>query len=102
VEGQHSGAWQIQQHLAPTVLPGLTQRETAKFWANVLRFQEALWTFVPKKRVEPTNNHAERTIRTLVIWRKISSGCHNEKGLRFVERVLTVAQTLKLQGRPAF
>ena len=78
------------------------ERKTARFCANVLRFEEALWTFVRKEGVEPTNNHAERTIRTLVLWRKISFGCHSEKGFRFVERVLTVTQTLKLQGRPVF
>ena len=76
--------------------------KTAKFCANLLRFEESLWTFVRRKGVEPTNNHAERTIRTLVLWRKISFGCHSEKGYRFVKRVLTVTQTLKLQGKAVF
>ena len=34
--------------------------KTAKFCANVLRFEESLWTFVRRKGVEPTNNLAER------------------------------------------
>ena len=76
--------------------------KTAKFSANVLRFEESLWTFVRRQGAEPTNNHAERTIRTLVLWRKISFGCHSEKGFRFVERVLAMTQTLKLQVKAVF
>jgi transposase len=76
--------------------------KTAKFCANVLRFEESLWTFVRREGVEPTNNLAERILRSLVLWRKISFGCHSEKGFRFVERVLTVTQTLKLQGKAVF
>jgi len=76
--------------------------KTAKFSANVLRFEESLWTFVRREGVEPTNNLAERILRSLFLWRKISFGCHSEKGFRFVERVLTVTQTLKLQGKAVF
>ena len=48
------------------------------------------------------NNLAKRILRSLVLWRKISFGCHGEKGFRFIERVLTVTQTLKLQGKGVF
>ncbi|MCY2939584.1 MAG: IS66 family transposase, partial [Planctomycetota bacterium] len=41
-------------------------------------------------------------LRSLVLRRKISFGCHSEKGFRFVERILTVTQTLKLQGKAVF
>jgi hypothetical protein len=49
--------------------------------------------------VEPTNNAAERAVRPAVLWRKRSSGCHGEEKCRFVERLLTVTQTLRLQKR---
>jgi transposase len=35
-----------------------------------------------------------------VLWRKNAFGCHSAAGCRFVERMLTVVQTLRLQGRP--
>ena len=76
--------------------------KTAKYCANVLRFEESLWTFVRREGLELTNNLAERILRSLVLWRKISVGCDSEKGFRFVERVLTVTQTLKLQGKAVF
>ena len=39
-------------------------------------------------------------LRGAVLWRKGSFGCTSEGGCRFVERILTVVQTLRLQGRP--
>ena len=66
------------------------------------RFEKSQWTFVRREGVEPTNNLAEWILRSLVLRRKISFGCHSEKGFRFVERVLTVTQTLKLQGKAVF
>jgi len=35
-----------------------------------------------------------------VLWRKHAFGCHSAAGCRFVERMLTVVQTLRLQNRP--
>ena len=74
--------------------------KTAAFCENVLALEPALWTFVRKEGVEPTNNHMERLLRPGVLWRKNAFGCHSEAGCRYVERVLTVVQTLRLQKRP--
>ena len=63
---------------------------------------DSLWIFVYKEGVEPTNNVAERGLRHAVIWRKLSHGSQSEAGERFVERVMTVAMTLKLQARNTF
>lgn len=57
-----------------------------------------LWVFTKEQGMEPTNNLAERDLRKLVIWRKKSYGTRSEKGKRFVERITTIAQTLKRQG----
>jgi transposase len=74
--------------------------KAAAFCANVLNVEAAVWTFVDRGGVEPTNNHMERLLRTGVLWRKNAFGCHSEAGCRFVERILTVVQTLRLQQRP--
>jgi transposase len=74
--------------------------DAAAFCANVLAVEPALWTFVYKAGVEPTNNHIERLLRSGVLWRKRAFGCHSARGCRFVERILTVVQTLRLQKRP--
>ena len=73
--------------------------KAARFCRNVLGVYPALWTFARVEGVEPTNNRAERTLRPAVIWRKISFGNHSDGGCRFVERILTTVQTLRLQSR---
>lgn len=67
--------------------------------ANMLKHWDAMWTFVTTPGVEPTNNHAERELRRLVMWRKRCFGTQSERGDRFVERMMTVTHTLRKQGR---
>lgn len=69
---------------------------------ELLALEPAMWAFVRVPGVEPTNNMSERAIRPAVPRRKISFGTHSEDGSRFVERMLTVAATLKQQGRGVF
>ena len=65
---------------------------------DMLEHRDALWTFVDHEGIEPTNNDAERALRAAVIWRKTSLGTKSERGSRFVERILTVTQTLRRRG----
>lgn len=74
-------------------------RKTRRFCARLEDQFPAMWTFVVVEGVEPTNNHAERVQRRAVLWRRRSFGCHSASGCRFVERILTVVQTLRLQKR---
>jgi transposase len=66
---------------------------------RIFNLRQYLWTFVYDERVEPTNNRAERTIRQAVLWRKGSFGTQSVRGARYVERILTVCATCRLQGR---
>ncbi len=77
-----------------------SNHKAATLCCNLLKLEPALWTFLYMKGVEPTNNHGERLTRSGVLWRKIAFGCHSKRGCRFVERILTVVQTLRLQHRP--
>jgi len=80
----------------------LGDKKTATFCSNLLSLESALWTFTLEENVEPTNNHAERLLRSGVLWRKRSLGAQSERGCRYIERVLTAVQTLRLQRRPVF
>jgi transposase len=71
----------------------------AKFCENILNLESALWTFARVEGVEPTNNFMERLVRLAVLWRRRSFGCNSVAGCRFVERILTVVQTCRLQER---
>jgi transposase len=55
------------------------------------------FTFVYEEGVEPTNNSAERALRTAVQWRKIMFGTRSDQGERAVERLLTIVRTCQLQ-----
>src|SRR5450432_187290 len=66
--------------------------------ANVLYFQlERLFVFVQREGVEPTNNSAERALRTGVQWRKTSFGNRSATGELATARLLTVSETCRLQ-----
>jgi len=56
-----------------------------------------LFTFVHEEGVAPTNNDAERALRTAVQWRKIMFGNRSDDGERAVERLLTITRTCQLQ-----
>ncbi len=60
---------------------------------------ERLFAFLEHAGVEPTNNSAERALRTGVQWRKISFGNRSRNGEIATARLLTVAETCKRQQR---
>lgn len=71
----------------------------AKICGTLLENFEKMWTFTRILGMEPTNNIAERDLRKLVIWRRKSYGTRSDRGKKFVERVTTVAQTIRKQGK---
>jgi len=73
--------------------------KTATTCRLILKVEPALWTFATHPGVEPTNNCAERALRTAVIWRGLSHGTQSEAGSRFVECILTVVETCRQQER---
>jgi transposase len=62
----------------------------------------SLRLFLHHPDVAPTNNHAERTLRFAVLWRKRCFGTRVDKGDRLVERILSLRQTCRLQGKRVF
>lgn len=76
-------------------------KKTRTLCTGLETWWDSLWTFAEKEGVEPTNNAAERALRGAVIWRKTSFGHQSEAGRRYVETMLTVGGSLRLQGRPA-
>ena len=98
----------LQQEIAPLRVElrqtlesgcGCADGKAATLCRNLLALEPALWTFAAYEGVAPTNNHAERVLRRGVLWRKNAFGCHSAAGCRFVERILTVVQTRRLQQR---
>ncbi|MFI3136708.1 MAG: IS66 family transposase [Methylococcaceae bacterium] len=75
------------------------ESKTANTCKKLLKYKTALWTFIETEGVQPTNNFAEQLIRSYVLWRKSSFGTQSDRGDLFVERMMTVTATCKLQNR---
>jgi transposase len=73
--------------------------KTAATCRELLTVEPALWTFVRREGVDPTNNAAERALRHAVQWRKTSYGTDSPTGSHFVENLLTVVATCRQQER---
>jgi transposase len=74
-------------------------RKTSGTCGDILSYGPAMWRFLETDGIEPTNNLAERLIRTIAIWRKTSFGTQSKKGSTYMERIMTVVATCKLQGK---
>ena len=57
------------------------------------------WAFAKGPGIEPMDLSAERSIRKAVLWRKGSYGSASQAGSRYVERMLTVIESLRAQGK---
>lgn len=73
--------------------------KTARTCENILGFQYSLWHFFDNNNISPTNNHAERQLRPLVISKKLTFGTQSNRGSRFIERIFSVVTSCKQQGR---
>ena len=73
-------------------------REVGNLARALWEHNERLFTFLEHEGVEPTNNSAERALRTGVQWRKICFGNRSATGELATARLLTVAGTCKLQN----
>ncbi len=94
-----TGLKRVRRRLRRILKRGTRVRALKAVCEGFLQTEPALWTFAHNRGVDPTNNLAERAIRPAVMWRKTCFGTWSEEGARFVERMLTVAATLRRQGR---
>jgi transposase len=91
----------VRQRVEALVLRGGfsgNRRLTGMCW-ELYDHRDWLWSFLDVDGVEPTNNAAERALRHAVIWRKLSFGTQSPQGSRFVETMLSVIETCRLQER---
>lgn len=74
-------------------------KRTSTFCRGLLDDWDALWTFCEIEGIPLTNNQAERGLRHAVIMRKVSLGTQSIAGNHWIERVLSVRETCRLQKR---
>lgn len=69
---------------------------------RLVKHGEAIFRFLFDPAVSPTNNAAERGIRTAVIDRRITQGSRSPMGREWNARIWTVLGTCRKQGRSAW
>ena len=97
-QGPTRGVWQAWVMRIKRLFRTLKERDD-NLGNLVLRLYEnfpSLYTFLRVHGVEPTNNHAERSLRPAVVRRKVSYGSTDECGLRRIERIFSVVMTCRL------
>ena len=69
---------------------------------RLVKHGDAIFRFLFDPGVEPTNNAAERSIRSAVIDRRITQGSRSLKGRQWNARIWTILDTCKKQGRSSW
>ena len=77
----------------------LNHEKAVTLQERINRYAECWLVFLDDPRVPPTNNHAERCLRPLVILRKITFGHRTHSGATRMARLMTIQETAKRHGR---
>jgi transposase len=86
----------LARHCQPFVGQPVPQRVLCE---RVLKYLPELFTFLADPRVPATNNAAERSIRPVVVRRKISGGTRTAAGTLCRTALWTLTDTWHLQGK---
>ena len=86
--------WLLLRSLAPP--------EAQKLQRRYLKYRQALFVFLYRTDVEPTNNVAERALRPSVIHRKVTGGFRSDWGAKTYAALASVIDTAELSGIRAF
>ena len=76
----------------------LKHEKATTLQARIIKHADCWLVFVKDTRVPPTNNLAERTLRPLVIMRKICFGNRSRNGGQRLARIMSVKDTARRHG----
>ena len=76
-----------------------TNKEATLLVNRIKRHKDELLQFVKHKDAEYHNNRAERTIRKIVIFRKLSFGSRTPEGAQYHAILTSVLETCRLKGK---
>jgi len=101
--GDRAARWRVRkaaqaaltQLCTPWLEPKVAQTPLC---ARILKHRESLFVFVTESAVPPTNNAAERSLRHLVIARKISGGTRSATGTATRMTLASLFGTWRVQG----
>jgi transposase len=97
-EHAREAAW-LRAELSRLMSCELDHAKAKTLQERLKRYGDHWLVFLDHPEVPPTNNRAERALRPLVIFRKISFGSRTQAGARRLGVLMTVKETAKCQGR---
>jgi transposase len=91
--------WNLaREALQHWMMKGYFSEKVQKFVGKINNGFEYWFTFIINPGVEPTNNRAERALRSQVVLRKILGTLRNDKGTSIHERIMTILATWGQKG----
>lgn len=91
---------EFEQELLKVCRPHLRKKRVqSRLCERIERFLPELFVFVADPRVPADNNAAERSVREIVVSRKISGGTRSEKGSEAKSILASLFGTWRLQGQ---
>jgi transposase len=66
------------------------------------KHRQALFVFLYRPDVPPTNNASEQALRNSVIYRKVTGGFRTAWGASLYAQLISILETARRQGRPCF
>jgi transposase len=91
---------EFEQELLKVCRPHLKKKRVqSRLCERIERFLPELFMFVADPRVPSDNNAAERSVREIVVSRKISGGTRSEKGSEAKSILASLFGTWRLQGQ---
>jgi transposase len=98
------GQWNVHYMRVVNLLFDHNERsdEAGKLAKALVRQLDSLWVFLEVHDVDPTNNRAERALRYPVTLRQHGQGTKSDKGEIWIERILSLRETCRLQGQRCF
>jgi len=67
-----------------------------------LKHRQAIFFFLQRADVPPTNNASEQALRNSVIYRKVTGGFRSEWGAHLYANLISILETTRRQERPLF
>lgn len=92
----------IERHLDRLLQRTLIQPDARRLQRRYLKHRQHLLVFLHRQGVEPTNNVAERALRSSVIHRKVTGCFRSEWGANAYAALASVIDTAELNGIQAF
>ena len=77
----------------------LEHEKASTLQGRIVKHADQWLVFIDDPRVPPTNNLAERTLRPLVVLRKITFGHRSKAGAQRMAKLMTVQETAKRHNR---